>query len=352
MDTSACRKIIGGTLAVLTALSACAPAPTATPTPSPTATVALVPADNANVEALTAAQAALTELQYGLAPLLVEDDSRLVIENGPAGEQIRLTYRPQPADPTAWRGGTDSFVLAYAASSILSASPQVRRVALGKLDVAAPVDGLEDRFNHYAVWVRFNDGSEAIVDLTPLATNFAPRHIAREYLTDATAIQNQFDVWRAGVPLNLLQPMAVVTDNNDLYHLVAKALVWPDRYEFSLRAYFVQTATPMRQLQLTRGAMANLEVNRADFKSVQQLLLAAGPTVFYDRPELLRRAGGNNAASQRALDEHLPLLWHMVTKLEHRAASAAGTPVPTPTPTPSPTPTPTPTPTRIPLLTS
>ena len=202
------------------------------------------------------------------------------------------------------------------------------------------------------MWVKFNDGSEAIVDLTPLATNFAPRHIAREYITDPNVIQNQFNAWRESVPFNILQPMVVVTENNNLYHLVAEALVFPNRYEFSLRAYLVQTATPMRQLQLTQGALANIEINRADFEDVRQLLVTAGPTVFNEKPELLRRAGGNNLELQSVLDQNLFLLWHMVTKLEHKESPTAGTPVPTYTPTLTPTPTPTPTPTRAPLLTS
>jgi hypothetical protein len=54
-------------------------------------------------------------------------------------------------------------------------------------------------------------------------------------------------------------------------------------------------------------------------------------------------------------DEHLNLLWHLITKFEHQdpdPTMPTATPTVTPTPSPTPTPTPTPTPRRLPLVTS
>ena len=337
---------------VLLIISACAPTPTATPTLTPTVTNRLVPQNNENAQTLTAAQAALSQLEYGFAPLLQEDQTRLVVENGPDGEFIKLAYPRQADTPAAWIS-MDSFVLAYAVRDFLFTSAQTRRISLGKFDVAAPVDGLEDRIAHYAAWIRFADGSEAIVDLSPLATNFAARHRAAEFITDAAEIESQFTAKRAGVPLNILQPMKVVTQDNNVYYLVAKVLVLPDRYEFSLRVHLTQTATPIRPLQLTRGTMATVEINRSDFETVRELMVQAGPAIFNQRPELLSRAGNDDPTLTGVLDEHLSLLWHMVIKLAHDPSrQEAGTPVPTMAPTPTSTPTPTPTPTALPLLTS
>jgi hypothetical protein len=304
--------------------------------------------DNKNVEALTAAQAALQELEYGFAPLLVQDETRLVIEKGPDGERIRLAYPRQPADPTDWVS-VDSFVLGYAARSKLLASPQVRRVVLGRFDLAAPVDQLEDQIKHYAVWLRFVDGSEAVVDLTPLATDFAPRHVATTYTSDPATIEEEFTAHREGVSLDILQPMDVVREEDHRYYLVAKVSISPDRYLFSLRVHLTQTATPIRPLQLTRGAGANLEIDRTDFEAVRQLIVAAGPDVFLQQPELLSRSGNNDPSLVRVLDQNLFLLWHMVTKLVHEPVPA-NLPTSTPTPVPTPTPSPTPTPTLTPVL--
>ncbi len=341
-------QFLSAILLIATILAACASKTPPTPTPTPTVKPPLTSPNNRNVETLNAVQAALRELEYGFAPLVMEEETELVVESGPDGDLIRLAYPQQPANPSGWIS-LDSFAFSYAVRSQLSPSPQVRQIALGEFDIAAPVDQLEDRISHYAVWVRFTDGSEAVVDLTPLATNFAPRHMASSFITDAPTIEEQFSVQRQGVPLNILQPMTVVEQDGNIYYLVAKTLVTPEHYLFSLRIHLTQTATPIRPLQLTRGAMANVEISRAEFEAVRQLMMAAGPEVFRDQPELLTRSGSNDPALSEVLNQHLPLLWHMVTKLIHREPPV-DLPTSTPTPTPIPTPTPTPTPTLTPVL--
>jgi hypothetical protein len=190
------------------------------------------------------------------------------------------------------------------------------------------------------------------VDLSPLATDFAAYHRVYQFINADAEIRTEFIARQSGVPLNVLQPMTVVSRNGTVYYLVAKVLVYPNRYEFSLRAHVTQTASPTRPLQLTRGTMATLEINRADFETVRQIVIEAGPAVFNERPNLLGRAGDPDPALAEVLDEHLPLLWHLVTKLKPDQGRTGGTPVPTVTPLPTLTPTPTPTPTPIPLLTS
>lgn len=342
------NRTVSGVILCWLILAACAPTPTPEPTPSPTPTQALTPIDNENVQALNEAHAALDGFEFGLAPLLLLDETRLVIESGPDGDIARLAYPRQPADPLAWPS-MDSFVLSYAIRGLMLDSPQVRRIALGKFEIAATVDDPEDRISHYAVWIRFTDRSEAVVDFSPLATNFAARHAASEFITQADEIDGQFTDWRDGVPLNILQPMKVVEQNGAVYYLIARTLVFPDHYEFSLRAHLTQTATPIRPLQLTRGAMVKIDVKRTDFEAVRKLMLDAGPTIFNQQPGLLSRAGDSNPALVGILDDNVHLLWHMVTKLEQLpSARAAATPRSTATPTAIPTPTPTPTPTATP----
>jgi hypothetical protein len=318
-------------------LSACAPEePPLTPTPIPTATKPFVIPNNDNVEALNAAKANLGEFQFGFAPLLQEDTTRVIIEPKPEGEVARLAYPLQPANPAEW-AAVDSFVLAYAIQQSLLQSPQVRGVALGRFSVAAPLDNLQDRVDHVAVWARFRDGSQAIIDFSPLASSFGALHSATELLTEAAQIEGQFAEWRHGVPLNLLQPLKVVKKNNTVYYLLAQLLISPERYKFSLRLHLTQTATPIQPLRLTRGTMATVEIKRTDYEALRQLLLTAGPAAFNEKPELLNRSGDDDPAMRAVLDEHLSLLWHLVTKLDHQLPTPDSTPIPTPTPTPTPT---------------
>ena len=333
-------------------LLSCSPTPTPTPSPTPTPTRPIGSSTNKNVKALNAVQAALNDLEFGFAPLLVQDETRVVLENTSDGEVARLAYPRQPADPAAWPA-VDSFVLACAVRNVLLNFPQVEQVALGSFDLSAPIDNLGDLVNHTAVWVTFTDHTQAIVDLTPLATNFAAQHEIEKSIYAPSAIEEQFAIWREGVFLNQLQPMKVVTKEGETYYLLAQVLVFYDHYEFSLRVHPVQTADPMKPLRLMQGAQVSLEVDREDFEAMQELIATEGPAIFEQRPELLIRQGHDNQTLNVILDEHLHLLWHLVTKLEHRLPDPDFVPTPTPTFTPTPTPTPTPTATPVnPLLIS
>lgn len=322
---------------VVILMPACAPdEPALTPTPSPTPTKPLVIPNNDNVEALNAAKATLGEFEFGFAPLLEEEATRVVLEFKPDGEVARLAYPLQPANPAEWTA-VDSFVLAYAVQQHLLQSSQIRGVALGRFKVAAPLDNLQDRVDHVAVWARFRDGSQAIVDFSPLASSFGALHSATELLTEPDQTERQFDEWRRGVPLNLLQPLKVVKKSSNVYYLLTQLLVSPDRYKFTLRVHLTQTATPIQPLHLTRGTMATVEIKRTHYEALRQLLLAEGPTAFNQQSELLSRRGDQDPAMQAVLNDHLFLLWHLVTKLEHQLPAPDSTPVPTPTLTPTPT---------------
>ena len=342
-------SLVLGLMVILVACTPATPAPTRTPTP--TATRSVNRANNKNVDALNAAQATLSQSDFGFAPLLVMDQTRLVIEVKPEGEVARLAYPRQSPNPAEWPT-RDSFISAYAIRYALLTSPQVARVALGRFSVAAPVDDLQNRIDHVAAWVRFADGSSAVVDLTPLATNFGALHSATELMTSDEQIEGQFTLWRDGVAMNVLQPMKVIREGSNAYYLLAQVLVSPDLYEFSLRAHPVQPASPIEPLTISRGAMAKVEIKRADFETMHELLVDAGPAAFEQRPALLNRMGSDNSALITILDDHLELLWHLVTKLEDRPSPTSGTPTPTLTPTVTPTPTSTPTPAPLPLSTS
>ncbi len=321
-------------------LPACRSEPPPTPTPSPTPTRPLIIPSNQNVDALNAAKTALGHFEFGFAPLLEKGETRVVIETRPEGEVARLAYPPQPANPAEWPAG-DSFILSYAVQQNLLQSPHVLSAAPGRFGVAAPLEDLQERVDHLAVWVRFSDGSQAIVDFSPLASSFGSLHMATELLIDSAQIEAQFAEWRQGVPLNRLQPMQVVFKNGNVYYLLAEVTVAQDHYEFSLRVHLTQTATPIRPLQLTRGAMAKVNIKRSDFEALRQLLLAEGSEAFNQKPELFNFSGDPDPAMRAVLDEHLPILWSLVTKLEP-SANPAAPPVPTATPPPTRTPIPLP----------
>jgi hypothetical protein len=287
------------------------------------------------VDTLNAAKAALGSIEFGFASLLENKDTKVIIENRPEGEMARLAYPLQPAEPTAWTA-VDSFILSYALQKYLLQSPHVLSVALGQFGMATPLANLQDHVDHVAVWARFSDGSQAVVDLSPLASSYGSLHTATRLFTEANEIERQFSEWRQGVPLNLLQPLKVIKKNNNTYYLLASLHVTPERFNFALGVYLTQTATPIQPLNLTRGNMAQVEINRGDFEALRQLLLADGPEAFNQRPELLNRLGDNDPALQAVLDEHLPLLWHLVTKLELPASlPPTSTPASTATPTPT-----------------
>jgi hypothetical protein len=339
---------------MLILLSACLPTPTEEAPPTPTATRVPPVPRNENVEALNNAQAALRHQDFGFGPLLEEDEARIIIENRVGEEVARLVYPEQPTDPAEWPT-VDSFVSAYGVQRVMSNMPQVRRVTLGKFGVSASIGATAEKIEHFAAWIMFQDGSRAVIDLSPLSTNFAPRHAPDQMLPDDTEVQNIFGNRRTGVALTELQPMRVIHHEGDPYYLVAKILIHYDRYDFSLRLYPVQIADPMRPMNLRPGVTADIEINRNEFEKLQTLVKEAGPAAFKDKPELLLRRGGPNETLTPLLDEHLDLMWHMVTKFEHQlpdSSVATPTPAPTNTPIPTPTPEPTTTPRGIPLITS
>jgi hypothetical protein len=306
-------------------LSACNPTPTVSPTPTPVPTRTATESANANVEALTLVQAVLREFEFGFAPLVLHPETRIVIESKTDGQVARLVYPVQPANPNDWPA-MDSFVLAYAVRSAVLNLPQVRWVALGSFDLSAPISGLGDEVNHVAAWVNFTDNSQAVVDLTPLATNFAARHV-RKNLTMAPAdMEEQFSVWRKGVFFDQLQPMKVVTQDGETYYLLAQVLVFQDRYEFLLQVHPVQTADPLTRLRLMQGTQASLVVNRVEFESVQALLAHDESDVLSQMPQFLNRKGDDDQTQNAILEDHLHLLWHLVTKLEHQPVESARVP--------------------------
>ena len=324
------------------------PTPTNTPTPIPPAP------RNDNVEALNEAQATIGDFHFGLAPLLLEDDTRIKLEATVGGETPQMLYPQQPADPTQWLG-IDSFVLSYATRETLLGSAAVSRVTLGQFGVSASVDNTAQSVSHTAAWITFRDGSQAVVDLSPLSTNFAPRHIPETMMVDNMEIKTRFGQRQEGVSLNKLQPMSVVREAGALHYLLAQVNVSYEQYKFLLQVHRVQTADPMRPMELDSGARVAVEIDRAEFEKLQELVLEAGPDVFSEHPELLTTAGKDDETLAGILDENVYLLWHLITKFEHSLPDPAlptPTPLPTVTPSPTPTPSPTATPRKLPLITS
>lgn len=346
--------LAAGLLAAILLLAACATAPEATPTLEPTPSRVPPAPRNENVEALNSARAAVGSINFGLAPLLLNDATIIRLQNSADHQTAWMNYPAQSADPREWPG-VDSFVLSYAVRKTLLDSLQVSRVTLGQVNVSASVENTAEIVQHTAVWVTFLDGSRAIVDFSPLSTNFAPRHIPNNMLVDNNDLESMFAVRRSGVALDELQPLTVIREGGNIYYLLARISVSHNRYEFSLHLYPVQPADPMRPMEISPGVTAGVEIDRTEFADLQQLLRDSGPSALEEHPELLIRRGRTNAALTQIMDNHLHLLWHLVTKFQHQLPDPSlptPTPAPTATVTPSPTPTPTATPRKLPLLTS
>jgi hypothetical protein len=335
---------------------ACQSEPEPEPTPPPTPTRQIIVPRNDNVEALNAAQAALDKINFGFAPLLRLDEARVTLtaEQPFEDESARLEYPEQPADPAQWTT-MDSFVSAYAVRRLMLNLPQVSRIALGRFGVAGSIGDMAEDIEHVAAWITFSDGSRAVVDLTPLSTNFAARHAPDRMMVDNNQIESQFIDRRRGVNLDEWQPMLIVEQTGELYYVVARVLVSYHRYKFTLRIHPVEPANPMEPMSFRPGASAEVEIDRTEFEALQRLLTDAGPTAFEQHPELLQRAGVTRQPLVSILDDQLELLWHLIVKFEHEPPNptrATPTPVPTATPIPTPTPTPTATPKKLPLITS
>lgn len=322
--------------------------------PRPTSTRSVIVPRNDNVEALNAAQAILDNLQFGLAPLLLEDETIIELHSSKKAQVARMHYPQQPVAPTEWLA-VDSFVTAFAVRDALQDVSQVNRVALGHFYVPAPVGNHSETVEHIAAWITFMDGSRAIVDLTPLATNFAPRHAPEKMMVNQALIEETYAERRDGVDMNALQPMQILEEDGRMFYLLAKVEVTFDRYLFQLRLHPVQPADPMRAMNISPGNTVNVEIDRIEFEKLQGLLIDAGPDAFQEQPELLDRQGRRNEQLTALMDDNLHLLWHLITKFQHEPPDPSlptPTPLPTSTPTPTPEPTPTATPQKLPLITS
>jgi len=286
------------------------------PEPTPTATPKNVTiAENRNAGALMAAHSAARELTYGLAPLLLLDETRLVITQTVDGvEAIYLNYPTQPENPAEWLG-TDSFVLSKVAEQALSQSDAVLTTNIIQFGVAAPLETQGSSVQHLALSVDFADGTGTIVDLSPLATDFGALHTSYRFLLPPEA-QQTYSQRRSGVLLNTLQPMDVVEAYNEQYYLLAQIDILPQTYNFYLQAHNIQLATHTEALHLNRGSQIELSINRQDFEALQSLFKNEGETVFVDQPELWQQYGEDEFNLTAVLEENLRLMWHMVTKLE------------------------------------
>jgi hypothetical protein len=282
-------------------LSACQSKPAVTDDPLP----------EQDAQILARLQVNLSDVDYGFAPLLLDPASRVVVEDGIA----YLVYPTQPADPREWQT-MDCFATAYAVRDQLLKNERVSDVALGLVTLPS---GLEDGLSrHVAAWVTFADGHTTTVDLTPLAADpIAPHHVPVHLDRDQESIERQFEKWRHGIFLSKAQPMLVTRRDGRLYYLLASVLILDDEYQFTLHGHQVQPATRDRPLQFDHSAVIGLRFSRSAFANVQPVVTSEGSHAFNARPHLLTRQGDADPALNAVLDEHLYLLWHLVTKFSH-----------------------------------
>ncbi len=270
-----------------------------------------------NSETLYQVQTALPNFEFGLAPLFYLDESQVIINaTGPA-PYAQLTYPKQPRFADEWPG-FDSFVTAYAVRHQLLNQPNVHQVALGTFNVSASTEDYFDFVNHTAVWVTFDDGSQAIIDMTPLATTYGPRHFARSLSREGKKIERQFTKQRSRLNLNHLQPLKIVEQAGQPYYLLTKVMVYADRYEFYLAVYQVNTATSTQPIQLVEGARVRITLEQSTFDWAQAQLLAAGEESFSKNQTLFTRQGSPDPTLNAILDDNLTLMWHIIIKLKRQ----------------------------------
>ena len=275
-----------------------------------------------NMDSLAALQTGSADLHFGLAPLLRQPESRLVIRSNRDTHLATLIYPQQPDDPQAW-SGVDSFVAAYQVRRQLLATPAVRQIAFGTLNVTASTADFTDLIDHTAVWVTFTDNTEAVIDLTPLATTFAPRHLPKSRYTSPTLIERRFQARRESLSLNHLQPLAVIEREGELFYLLTKVLIYPDRYEFVLQGHRVQPAAVGKQLRLLDGQRLRASLSRTDFEAIQRELVMAGLSVLDSAPDWLIHQGHADPILNGILRENLDLLWQLLVKLEAEDAAVS-----------------------------
>jgi hypothetical protein len=153
------------------------------------------------------------------------------------------------------------------------------------------------------------------VDLSPLAADpIGPRYEADQLVSDQAELDDQFQRLRQGVNLNQARAMLVTRRDGRLYYLLVSVLVMEDEYQFTLYGHRVQPATRERSLHFDRSAIAGLRFLRSAFHEVQPTVIEDGPNAFNARSHLLIRQGDEDAVLNAVLDEHLYLLWHLVTK--------------------------------------
>lgn len=272
-----------------------------------------------DAQILAQLQADLGGTGYGLEPLLLHDDTRVIVQDDVA----YLDYPDQPDDPRAWTA-TECFISAYAARRQLLADARVRDVALGLVTLPSGLQGGGNRY-HVAAWVTFRDGHTETVDLTPLAADpIGPRYDTDQLARDQAELDDQFQRMRRGVSLDKTRAMLLTRRDGQLYYLLVSVLVLEDEYQFTLYGHRVQPATRERSLQIDRSAVVALRFKRSAFREVQPTIIEDGPGAFNARPHWLSRQGDADPNLEAVLDAHLYLLWHLVTKFREPGASAGG----------------------------
>jgi hypothetical protein len=283
------------------------------PTPTPTRPPIMI-GRNQNAEALTAAKSAVGQWRYGFAPLLLLDESRLVL-TPTQSNVIMLKYPTQPHDPNGWLS-VDSFVLAYSMQQQLLTNESVIQASVGQFPLAAPIEGREGQVSHFALWVSFKDGSGTTVDLTTLAPEFGAAHPANHLILPLQTAQQQFATWQHGILLNELQPLSIVKLASGSYYLLGQATATADKVTVAIQAHPIQLGSHIAPLRLLFGSRIEMTLNRQDLKQIQALLQKAGPNALAEQRELWQRRGDNSLDLTQVLEQNLPLLWHMATKLQ------------------------------------
>ena len=256
-------------------------------------------------------QAELNSTEYGFAPLLLNPDTRVVVENNVA----YLDYPDQPESPTDWQT-LECFGYAYAVYSRLVANERVADAALGEVVLPNGLGG-DNQSYHMVAWVSFSSGHTITVDLTPLSVEQVNAIYGQVHLVqDGAGLKRQFQTLRERIALNKARPLTVLQQEGRVYYLLASVLVLADEYQFVLYGHEIQPATRSQALEFKRSAVAGIRFDRPAFTQVQLDIIHSGSNLFSVRPDLLTRRGDKDEMLNNVLDEHLHLLWHLVAKFE------------------------------------
>ena len=196
--------------------------------------------------------ASVDGIHYGYEPLLLDPASTIKLEN----QWLVLRWPTEPVDPAA-RRAAECFGFSYSVWK-LREQTGVASVKLGQVELPSSLGEFVQNQRYVIAIVRYDDGRQENVDLTPLSEGRNPRFDSFvRIVQDETEIQSQYQTLRRGVALNQGTPMRVVERGSKKFYILASAVRSDAKFfESQLRIYEYEPATADHQLTFGRSIAA------------------------------------------------------------------------------------------------